>query len=452
MKPCNMQYALLVCALLLGASPSHAQQFDEEGALLDGYSSVPIVGQVISAVQDAIDELIAEALDRFDASLLLAAMEARATVNQVATQFDDVLERTVEELDGQQRRSISDITSLATRLTNTASSDVSSLVNSIRQDVRLLVSRNPGFVHVIPGYAVENEDYIEFALEGTALSRARLSDFRVGPTPTEPPIATMDDTRVAIRVSLDTGPVADLLKTSTGDDYPLEVPISFILEECRFFGLWCSEGRRFRILGYVLPDNVGTVRAVFVGDVRTEQRREVTRGPFESPRVKSNWRGKSGKRTDVWAARPDDGWKIDVDSARFNFTLVFGGCSGRRCAASWMQQDEQLLRVWTQTETDRTPYVTCKTATTITFTQWMSRTERQTSKTDVVNIELGARAVLPLDSESGLVNARLAHLEIESDLVRGGTKILRNGESTGGLTVDYDPATQIAYLQVAYGN
>ena len=138
MKPSNTTCALLVCALLLGATPSHAQQFDEERALLDGYSSVPIVGQVISAVQDAIEELIAEALDRFDASLLLAAMEARATVNQVETQFDDALERTIEELDGQQRRIISDITSLATRLTQTTSSDVSSLVNSIRQDIRLL--------------------------------------------------------------------------------------------------------------------------------------------------------------------------------------------------------------------------------------------------------------------------------------------------------------------------
>ena len=443
---------LALWLILLGSQPSQAQFFDDQRSLLDDYDSVPVVGQVISAVQDAVEELITEALDRFDATLLRAAMEARVTVNQVTIRFDDVLEHTVDELDDQQRRIISDLYSLADRITQASDSTIDNIMTPIRQDLRLLLSRDPGYIRLIPGYAVESDDYIEFALEGTALSQARMADFRIGTTQTEPPIETMDDSRIVVRIPLNDRPVADMLAAVSSDDFPLELPISFALEECSWFGWFCREGRRFRLVGYVLPENVGTVRAVFVGDITTTLREKVTRGPFVSARVKASWLGKSGRRDDVWAARPDDGWKIDVESARLNVRLVFGGCSGRRCSTSWIQQDEQMLRVRTRTETDRSPTVTCKTETTITFNQWRSATEQQTYQTKAVDMQLGTTMALPLESESALANARLAHLVVESDLVRGGTKILRVGQSVGGLRADYDPATQIAYLNVAYRN
>ena len=276
---------------------------------------------------------------------------------------------------------------------------------------------------------------------------------RIGTILTEPLITTMDDSRITIRVPLNAEPVVDLLGRADDDDSPqLEVPISFALTECKWWGLVCSDSRNFSLVGYVLPENVGTVKAVFVGDVNTRPRREVSRGPFVSDRVKASWLGQSGRRTDVWVARPDDGWKIDVESATYNFRLVFSGCSSRRSSASWIQQDEQMLRVRARTETDRTPTVTCKTSTTINFTQWRSSTERQTYETGVMDMTVGSTVALPLPPESGLMNARLAHLVVESSLVRNETKILRVGTAVGGLRAAYDPATQTAYLDVQYRN
>ncbi len=453
MKPIRLYFPYCVLGMVcFGISPLFAQS---ENELAPGL----FVGGIIDDTQDAVDELIEEAFDRFDQSLLLAASEARATVNQASLQLAEVMHLTVDQLDGQQRRLVSDLDSLTKKIAQSIASEAADIVTPLRQDVRLLLSRSPGYVRLRPGYAVRGDEHIEMTLEGTALSQATIQDFRVNATQVEPNIAIQDDSRVTVRIPLGEGPVSELLSLSEDEGDLVEVPIRFALEECWWWGFFCDEGRRFSFVGYILPKKVGTVKAVFVGDIDTEQKKEVTRGPFESPRVKSSVKVRGfpplpsiryGRRTDTWAVRPDDGWKIDVESARFDFRRLYRSCSSRRSSARWTQQDEHILRVEVTTATDRKINVTCKTTTTITFTQWRSGRQRHVYKTKPRDIETGGSAEFPLDNETGLTNGRLAYLVVESSLFRGGKRILKDGHKAGGLRVEYDPATQIAYLHARF--
>ena len=441
------------CALwaaCFGASPSYAQ-------LEDKLASALFVGEVIDAAQEAVDELIEEAFDRFDQSLLLAASEAKATVNQMSLQLTDAVYLTVDQLDGQQRRLVSDLDSLTTKITQKIANETDDIVTPIRQDVRLLLSQNPGYVRLTSGSSVRGDRHIEMTLEGTALSQATIQDFRVEATRVEPNIAVQDDSRVTVRIPLNEGPVSELLSISDEREL-VEVPITFALEECSWWGFFCDEGRRFSFVGYVLPQKIGTVKAVFTGDIETTQTEEVTRGPFDSARVKARAKTKwgvpygisYGRRTDTWTVRPDGGWRIDVESARFDFERLFSGCSSNRSSARWTQQDEHILRVQATTATDRKINVTCRTRTTITFTQWKLGRQRHVYETKSKDIAINGRTEFHLDNEGGLTNGRLAHLIVESSLFRDGKKILKNGDEVGGLRVEYDPATQTAYLYAKF--
>ena len=81
----------------------------------------------------------------------------------------------------------------------------------------------------------------------------------------EPNIEFRDDSHVTIQISLAKGPVSKLLSLNGDDTVVVKIPITFALEECSWFGLFCDEEHRFSVVGYVLPKNVGTVKALFVG-------------------------------------------------------------------------------------------------------------------------------------------------------------------------------------------
>jgi len=418
--------------------------------LVGNLGSALTVGQIINQASDAADDLVTEGFDRFDSSVLLAATEARATVNQVSLQLADSINLSVEQLDSQQRRVISDLESLTTTITEAIAKDVADIVTPIQGDIRLLLSRNPGFIRISGGFATRQDKYLEFQLEGTALSQADIVNFQVNSVESKPNVVSSDDTHVKIRIPLDEPPIADLLGSGNSFDELIDIPISFVLKECGLLGMFCNYDRKFSLLGYVFPENVGTVIAVFDGWISTEERRPREQR-FISRRVQTRVRlfppeVRTGRRSDILVMRPDDGWRIDTRSAHFDFVKLHGGCSNSRCSASWVERNEHILRVRASTSSDRKAGATCRTSTTIRFSQWRTNTNRHKHETDAVEIVVDGTTHLPLDRTIGLTNARLSHLKIQSPLLRRGNRILRDRQKIGGLRVEYDAAIQTVFL------
>ena len=90
---------------------------------------------------------------------------------------------TVDELDGQQRRAVSDLQRLTAEIAATLETTSTGVFTPIRQDAFLLLSSEPGYISASGGYGVRSSKWIEFELKGTALSRAELLDYQVNSVP-----------------------------------------------------------------------------------------------------------------------------------------------------------------------------------------------------------------------------------------------------------------------------
>ena len=421
-----------------------------DAPLVDPASTLT-TGAVIEAAEAAVDDLMEEAFDRLDLTVMQVAMEARATVSQASTNLKNVLSHAVDELDGQQRRAVSDLQTLTTVLQRELAKNAKDLVEPIRQDALLLLSVNSGYIRLSDGFAVEGAERIDFSLTGTALSRARIRDLSINGVAAEPTFSKRDDEEIVLRVSLREGPAAELMTAAEASGLPVEIPVAFALEECSWFGLICRKRREFILPGYVLPREVGAVRAVFVGDFDEDERRAKSVGPFRSRRAKSSWTSSRGRKVDTFTGRPDEGWRIDIESARVGFRLVSGTCSSRISGAVFRSMDEYLVTVRTVTATEREPSVTCRSDTTIVFDQVRTKTVRRTFETENETLRNGERTVVTLGDSAAVRNPRLAHIVVESELLRGGVRFIRRGEETDGIRVTYDPAVErTAYVDVAY--
>lgn len=86
------------------------------------------VAAVFQSSMQAIDRVVALAFDRLDMTLLTAALEARATLNASRLQFADATTTSVDELDDQQRRILSDVQLLGNGITENVHDVASELV------------------------------------------------------------------------------------------------------------------------------------------------------------------------------------------------------------------------------------------------------------------------------------------------------------------------------------
>ena len=105
------------------------------------------------------------------------------------------------------------------------------------------------------------------------------------------------------------------------------------------------------------------------------QCRSQKRGPFYSARVRTKIRGfppriKRGRRTNVWTVSPSSNWKIDHDTAKFNFKLLNKGCWKRRSKASWVIKSEDTLKLRVYITAERPLGRKCRARTYICFIEW----------------------------------------------------------------------------------
>ena len=410
------------------------------------------VGFILDAVTDGINEIVNLAFDRLDLILLTAAMETRATINAARLQYTDVLTTSIDEVDGQQRRIVSDLKRLSDDVDadlSGVSEEVRSGTNQVLTDIRLLLSNNPGAAFVSVAPTVADQEYLHVTVHGTALSTTKIDEFRISTVPITPEIAHMDDQRIEFRVNMDDLFASHLLQKDMTE--PVEVPIAFSFIDESWWPFVSPDRRPFVATAWVLPIYLGRVRAVFATNSLEEERRPQTRGPFVSERVKARlkWNGlKYGRRADDWFASPSEGWRIDLATARYHFTRLQPGCHSGRSRASWILQTEQVLRVRARTATDRKLDATCSTETSIFFDEWRGRRVQRESISAFVEIAPGNTVVLKLAGSPD--GARLSHLEIESTLFSDGRKVYRIGQLPEAFLAEYDEATQTVYFSGNY--
>ena len=165
------------------------------------------------------------------------------------------------------------------------------------------------------------------------------------------------------------------------------------------------------------------IRAIFSVTKIEKERRHQIRGPFLSHRVKTTIGGfppriRRGRRTDIWTASPSDGWKIDLETKKIDFTLHFAGCWSRRSEASWVEATEHILRVKAYISAENLPGKTCKATTNISFEEWRERQVMREFVTEFKKLSVGEIVVFKLP-DLYYHSAQLAHFEIRSS---GGKK------------------------------
>lgn len=437
---------LMLMSILLVGQRSNALEIDSELMALSA-------GEVINTVEEAVDDLVEKAFQRLDRSILLAAHEARATINSTRVQLGGAQRTLVRDLDEQQRRIVADLLHLETVIEqdlNNATSVISENVGEVLTNVNLLLSADPGFIRVIPGFAILGDQFIELRIEGHALSVAKLQEFHVNNAQIEPTIVTQDDSHILLRIPLNDKPILQFLETA--DAAVIELRFRFSVEKCTFFRLFCGSGRSFSQTGMILPKSIGTVHAVWTGEIQDTERVERVWPPFTSSKVQTTKLGTDpGERDDTVTVQPDEGWTIDVDSIEVEFEKLHSGCSSTRSEWTWGALSSSLIRVNAHTESERRFGATCRTRTTIRFTQTRPIFPLRSVTTRSVDIRAGERIVLRLaDIENELESARLSHLQIDTSLQPNRKIIVRPGETVAGYQADYVPSSQTVFLNVHY--
>ena len=330
------QATLVLLAALLTASVACAAPSAPQSILVSA-----VVGEAVSAVE----ELTETAFDRLDASMSLAASQARAVVSHAAAELAHVASHTLDELDDQERRLVSDLQRLTREIEATMGRVAEGVLEPVRQDVFLLLSGDAGYLSASGGQARRGAEELSFELKGTALSRAELLDYQVSSESATPQIRKRDDTRIALTVSLVEGVGADLIARSDPEAI-LQIPVTFKLEECSWFGLVCRPTRAFVLAGAVLPEELGVARALFSGDMLIEGRKSRTVDHFPRVEVKSGMFGGSETKTETFNIHPTrTPWKIDVESFEGPAYRVSDHCRSGRSRADIQSATADLVRV-----------------------------------------------------------------------------------------------------------
>ena len=221
LRLCIQGTSMVVLAVFLFIPRADAQDLTPDP------TSLP-VGAILEQAEDGISRLVSMSFDRLDLSSLLVAMEMRATINALRVQFQDGLTTSVSELDGQQRRLITDLQTLSTAMTEDlvgVAAELQTGTNKALSDIKLLVSNNPGSIFILGRPAIITDKHLDIEITGSALSNAMLKDFRIATLSVEPTVVYADDRRIVYRIPMRLLVSSGILYQNM--DEPVELPVAF---------------------------------------------------------------------------------------------------------------------------------------------------------------------------------------------------------------------------------
>ncbi len=414
-----------------------------------------ITGAIINEAKEAVDDIVQSAFDRVDLTVLKTAMEIRGLIEEAEFSLKDVINHTVDELDGQQKRTINDLQNferLVSRDIERALLEIREEKNSAISDLRLLLSNNPGAIRIIPSYALSQDQYITFEIIGTALSNARFENTKFNGTSKYFDIINQGDTKKTIKVSINNALVSELIRKNGGK--PAEAKISFDIIERSWGDLFVTGRRHFTATGYILPKTIGSARAVFSGDLIKKETKHVTENAFLVKTNAARWTWGSGRvrgrKEDGIVFNPDRGWAIDTRTAKLAFKKS-KGCSNAQSYATFSAKRSNGLSIKVVAVSDLSKGSVCKTSTIVRYTQRRDKVEKgKKIYTGIQQIHTNSDITFSLPANLALKRTRLLRLEISSPLFGNGSKVLYPNDRLGILKLDYQPTTQTGILRLDY--
>lgn len=409
------------------------------------------VSAVVEQAKEAADDLIAHAFDRLDFTLLQTAVDTRATINEASYNLKDVMGYSIDRLDGQQRRLISDLEQFKKSVSKDAKATLDELreeKNQAVSDLRLLISNYPGAIRIISGHALEGTRYVDFKVYGSALSKVKISNSRLNNRPVIFSIPRQSDTSMIIRVPVSSAISQESLAQSRGKPGEIKMEFEFVEDSWIFF----TKKRKFSDIGYIIPKQIGTATAVYSGEIEKKDYQnwpdlKCSIKPVESS-VGVTGR-KRGKITGKCINEPPSSWRFDTRSANFKLTKN-GECSNGKSNASWASKNELKLQVDYHIVSHKgVRSGTCRSSLVLKSRIWKLKRYPKNVNTPIQKIYANSDNKFNLrpDILRELKGIRLSHIEVRSPFFEQGVKYLRLGDSNGGLSTSYDRAGHISYLR-----
>ena len=272
-----------------------------------------------------------------------------------------------------------------------------------------------------------------------------MKDFRVFTQPVEPQVIHRDDGRIVYRVAMSDLHDSGLLSETMSE--PIEWPVAFSFVEYSWWPFVSPDTRPFVATALFLPEDLGSVRAVFSATDHTTTRRSQTR-VYNSRRVRTPLIPiERGSRRDTWRARPSEGWRIAPDTVTVRFKERNRSCHSGKTGWRMLEKSEQMIAVRVRTVAERGSYAVCRTRTTISFEEWRTDPVEGTVETEFERLRLGHPVVLELAGE--YERARLAYIDIQSPIL-GDEEIKRYPREMlpPHFEARYDEASQSVYFAV----
>lgn len=419
--------------------------------------ALPIVGDILDEFSGAAQDVINAGFDRLDRSMVGAGNEFASAASALRETYAESLTKTVNELDGQQKRAINDLQTVIASIENAENAQLERVIqlqSRTMNKIYNLISSKALVLGISQNNAQEGDRNISITAKGVAFSQDKIKQIKFAGKSLGPnAISAIQNNRVTFTL-----PLAGHLTNQFKVRGTWKIPFVFTIKKCKLIGLIGCKEKFYKHSVIVFPKQIATLQATFTGQVNVPNRKRIQRGPFISARVKSRlkWNGsiKAGERVDMWHAKPDTGWVIDVPTSKYAFQKMMGSCSGSRAFAAWSRRDNKLLTVRATTGSDRKAGATCRTRTTITFDQVKTTTANSSQNVGGKNVRLALDGQTPLQlpNNSKLLRPRLAHVTVTSPLFRASQQhkliITPSNPDFGAIRTKYQPANNTVYVSL----
>lgn len=409
------------------------------------------VGSIIGNVKEAIRETINLAFDRLDRTMLLAAERLEGLTDALARDLEGLMDSTVDELDEERRKAMNEVAALARQLDEMAEDrleQVDGITNALASTLQELLTDVPGYLNILPAVAIEGDSTAEFRIEGVNVNRLELNELRLSGSPVKPRITSRDGDSLIFEVD-----IPDLTQSQQQDDDPGDVDkllLSFSVAEDGFWPWSKKKGRPFATTLYIYPKVVGTVTAIWTGEV-SERETEMLDRTQTYLRLKSGTFGGRKQATHDHTERAPEGWRFDFNRAELN-VWSSGGCNNRASGGVWRTRQPTIVAADIHQVTQSGPSIGCYVKSTIRVPMYKDTPSDRSFASESSPIGIGQRIALQIpESAAGAKDLQLSHVEIASHVFgTTETRLLLPGERVGGMKLEVDHASNTAFVSVDF--
>lgn len=226
------------------------------------FASALLVGTVLDEAEAASKDVLLQAFDRLDISLLKASGQLVRIHGELRRQLGAQMNMALGEIEEGPGRIIGELKYLVDEIGEAVSSG---LTGKIQGFVCRFVRANPGFMHLPPSVVKAGDRSAIFRIQGTSLDNVELTDMRLDGAGVVPEILWRAADEILFRLPLDADALR--LRRMGNESGLLHLPLSFTIVEtplpCQ---MRLNPPRPCQTALFVFPEIIARVVAVFSGE------------------------------------------------------------------------------------------------------------------------------------------------------------------------------------------